>query len=398
MTALAAAALDDRAPPRADPAPARVSRVETFERPWPALRAWREIEAFSAGSAYQTLGFVLPWYEHLAGIAGASPLVAVAYDAQERPALILPLAVMKRGPARLAMFAGGKHSNLNLPLMRPGFSLTPEGARDVLTAAARAAAEPVDCFVLLNQPVLWNGAPNPFTALGATPSPSFAYGATIGGDADAFLRRIDSASTRKKLRAKERKLAELGPLTYERALDVERARTILEAFVDQKTLRFRQKHRDPGFAHVAVRAFLDSMSSGRCGGQVALDFYALSVGDRVVATYGGMPRGRTWHGLVNSFNVDPQVARSSPAELLLRHIIRDLGARGIERFDLGIGESRYKNAICDEEIALADLVLPCTTRGALWAPIERQRLAAKRWVKRTPWALSFVEQMRAGPA
>ena len=202
-------------------------------------------------------------------------------------------------------------------------------------SAARSCATPIDCFVLLNQPTQWNGAANPFAALGATPSPSFAYGATIGPDAEAFLKRIDSAATRKKLRAKERKLAEIGPLTYERALDVERARTILEAFVDQKTLRFRQKNRDPGFAHVAVRAFLDAMSGGRCGGAVALDFYALSVGDRIVATYGGMPRGRAWHGLVNSFNVDPQVARSSPAELLLRHIVRDLGRRGIERFDLG---------------------------------------------------------------
>ena len=67
-------------------------------------------------------------------------------------------------------------------------------------------------------------------------------------------------------------------------------------------------------------------------------------------------------------------------------------------FDLGIGESRYKNAICDEAIELADLVLPCSGLGALWAPVERGRLAAKRWVKKTPWALAFVEQMRAGPA
>lgn len=397
MTAYVAAA-ENGAPSRVEDAPAGLARVETFERPWPALRAWREIESFSTGAAYQTLGFVLPWYEHLARMSAASPLVVVGYDARERPAVVLPLAVLRRGPARLAMFAGGKHSNLNLPLMRPGFSLSPDGARDLLRAAARASARPIDCFVLLNQPVEWSGAKNPFAALGAHPSPSFAYGATIGRDAEAFLKRVDSAATRKKLRAKERKLAELGPLAYERAADLERAHTILEAFVDQKTLRFSQKKRDPGFAHVAVRAFLDAMSSGRCGGPIALEFYALSVGDRIVATYGGLPRGRAWHGLINSFNVDPQIARSSPAELLLRHIIRDLGARGFERFDLGIGESRYKNAICDEEIALADLVLPCTALGAAWAPVERGRLAAKRWVKKTPWALSFVEQMRAGPA
>ena len=396
MSAQAAAAIAGSNPSRPEDAPAALARVETFERPWPALRAWREIEAFGTGSAYQTLGFVLPWYEHLAQNSGATPLVVVGYDAQERPAIVLPLAVKRRGPARLAMFAGGKHSNLNLPLMRPGFSLTPDAARGLLLSAARACS--VDCFVLLNQPRGWGGVANPLATPGSHPSPSFAYGATIGADAEAFLKRIDSASTRKKLRAKERKLAELGPLTYERATDVDRAHTILEAFVDQKTLRFSQKNRDPGFAHVAVRAFLDAMSSGRGSGAISLEFYALSVGDRVVATYGGLPRGRAWHGMINSFNIDPQIARSSPAELLLRHIVRDLGSRGFERFDLGIGESRYKNAICNEEIALADLVLPATALGAAWAPIERCRLSAKRWVKKTPWALAFVEQMRVGPA
>ena len=396
MSAQAAAAIAGSNPSRPEDAPAALARVETFERPWPALRAWREIEAFGTGSAYQTLGFVLPWYEHLAQNSGATPLVVVGYDAQERPAIVLPLAVKRRGPARLAMFAGGKHSNLNLPLMRPGFSLTPDAARGLLLSAARACS--VDCFVLLNQPRGWGGVANPLATPGSHPSPSFAYGATIGADAEAFLKRIDSASTRKKLRAKERKLAELGPLTYERATDVDRAHTILEAFVDQKTLRFSQKNRDPGFAHVAVRAFLDAMSSGRGSGAISLEFYALSVGDRVVATYGGLPRGRAWHGMINSFNIDPQIARSSPAELLLRHIVRDLGSRGFERFDLGIGESRYKNAICNEEIALADLVLPATALGAAWAPIERCRLSAKRWVKKTPWALALVEQMRAGPA
>ncbi|HPG02023.1 MAG: GNAT family N-acetyltransferase [Rhodoblastus sp.] len=398
MSAQAASATAGSNPSRLEDAPAALARVETFERPWPALRAWREIEAFATGSAYQTLGFVLPWYEHLAQNSGATPLVIVGYDARERPAIVLPLAVKRRGPARLAMFAGGKHSNLNLPLMRPGFSLAPDGARGLLLSAARASAEAIDCFLLLNQPCEWAGAENPFATIGGHPSPSFAFGATIGADAEAFLKRIDSASTRKKLRAKERKLAELGPLTYERATDTDRAHTILQAFVDQKTLRFSQKNRDPGFAQVAVRAFLDAMSSGRGSGAIALEFHALSVGDRIVATYGGLPRGRTWHGMINSFNVDPQIARSSPAELLLRHIIRDLGSRGFERFDLGIGESRYKNAICDEEIALADLVLPATALGAAWAPVERSRLAAKRWVKKTPWALAFVEQMRAGPA
>lgn len=398
MSALVAAnAAEQPRPASAEARAGAVVRVEAHDAPWPALRAWREIEAFATGTAYQTIGFVLPWYETIGRASGAQPLIVVGYDAQDRPAVLLPLARIRRGPAHIAMFAGGKHSNLNLPLLRPGVSLGAEDARALLLAAARAAPQRVDLFVLLNQPAAWGDAPNPFALPSATPSPSAAYGATIGASAAAFLERVDSRATRKKLRAKATKLASLGPLRFERAADPDRARTILEAFVDQKMLRFRRKHKDPGFARIEVRAFLDALATRDCGGPLALDLYALSVGDRIVATYGGLPRGRAWHGLVNSFNPDPEIARSSPAELLLRHIIADVSARGMERFDLGVGESRYKSAICDEAIDLVDLVLPCSPLGRAWAPAERARLAAKRWVKRTPWALAFVEQMRIGP-
>ncbi|MDE2362125.1 MAG: GNAT family N-acetyltransferase [Hyphomicrobiales bacterium] len=373
-----------------------LARVETHTSVWPALRAWREIEAFSTGSAYQTRGFVLPWFEFVAPGVGASPLIVIGYDGQNRPSVLLPLSLETRGPLRMACFAGGKHSNLNLPLLRPGFAFSAADARKLLDEAARSEARP-DIFVLLNQPETWAGAVNPFAALGCTPSPSAAYGATIGADAETFLKRVDSKDTRKKLRSKAAKLAALGPVVFERAADPDRTRTILSAFVAQKTLRFARKHKDPGFAGVAMRGFLDSLATGHGGGAPALDLYALSVGDRIVATYGGLPRGRCWHGLVNSFNPAPELARSSPAELLLRHVIRDLAARGIERFDLGIGESRYKSAITEDRIDLVDVVTPATRLGRIEAPYERLRLAGKRWVKRTPWALSLVEQMRSGP-
>ena len=162
-------------------------------------------------------------------------------------------------------------------------------------------------------------------------------------------------------------------------------------------MRFALKHKDPGFAGVAVRGFLDGLASGHGGGEPALDLYALSVGDRIVATYGGLPWARRWHGLVNSFDPTPEFARSSPAELLLRFIIRDLATRGVESFDLGVGESRYKSAITTERIELCDCVIPVSALGRIGAVAERSRLAAKRWIKHRPWALSLVEQMRIGP-
>ena len=373
-----------------------LSRVECHVTAWPALRAWREIESFGSASAYQTRGFVLPWLDFVSPTVPARPLLVVGYDQQDRPAVLLPLVTRRRGPLTLAMFAGGKHSNLTLPLLRPGFDLSIADAQRLLATAAASESRP-DLFVLLNQPKDWAGAPNPLAALNARPSPSAAYGAFIGADAESFLKRVDSKDTRKKLRSKANKLAALGEIRFERAETEERARTILSAFVEQKTLRFARKHKDCGFGGVAIRGFLDALAAGHGGGAPTLELYALSVGDRIVATYGGLPRARTWHGMINSFSPAPDIARSSPAELLLRHVIRDIGARGFDRFDLGIGESRYKSAITEETIDLVDAVIPATTIGRFGMHVETTRLAAKRWIKRTPWALSFVEQMRTGP-
>jgi CelD/BcsL family acetyltransferase involved in cellulose biosynthesis len=74
--------------------------------------------------------------------------------------------------------------------------------------------------------------------------------------------------------------------------------------------------------------------------------------------------------------------------------MRDLVARGFAYFDLGVGEARYKEAVCDETIALYDLVIPVTARGALAAPLLRIFLDGKRHVKQTPWLSRVSERAR----
>lgn len=370
------------------------ARVAVFTHVEDARGDWAALEADGAGSAYQTRAFVLPWLRFMSD--GARPLITIGYDAADRPAVLLPLVAVRRGPVTLGVFAGGRECNLSAPLRRPGFCESPATARALLRAAARAA--PVDVFVLRNQPAVWNGAPNGFARLAPHAAPSDAYGATFGADADAFLQRTQSKNARKKLKAKAAKLAEQGAVTVERAQDPNRARTLLASFVDQKTHRFAARGKDAGVAGVAARAFLDALATDRAGGAPALDLYALCVDDRIVATYGGLAFKTHWHGLFNSIAIADAIVRCSPGDLLLRAILPDLAARGLRSFDLGIGEARYKTAICDERMALWDTFQPASVAGRLWAPLEIARRGLKRRIKHTPWALAFVERMRAGQA
>ena len=88
--------------------------------------------------------------------------------------------------------------------------------------------------------------------------------------------------------------------------------------------------------------------------------------------------------MFNAFDADPEVAPSSPGDLLLGRIVAQACREGATRFDLGIGAARYKAALCDEEIALFDTFVPITPQGHIAAAAIAARQVAKRIVKGDP--------------
>jgi CelD/BcsL family acetyltransferase involved in cellulose biosynthesis len=80
---------------------------------------------------------------------------------------------------------------------------------------------------------------------------------------------------------------------------------------------------------------------------------------------------------------------------LLQALLRNLVSRGFTHFDLGVGEARYKNAVCDETIELCDVVVPVTLKGALAAPLLATFVAAKRKIKQNPSLMRFAVRAKA---
>ncbi|MDE2579910.1 MAG: GNAT family N-acetyltransferase [Hyphomicrobiales bacterium] len=356
-----------------------------------AAAHWSALERF-APTVYQTRAYLGAWFRHLA--RDASPFIVVGLDDAGEPAFMLPLALLPRGPLRTAVYAGDRHSNANLPIFRDGFTLSPRQAREALKAAARAGANP-DVFALLNQPREWSGRANPFAALSHRASHHNAYGANIAGDAEAYLQRVDSKATRKKLKSKARHLEDVGPVRAFRVVARAEAAQALDTLIDQKTERFtEQKGVDPHLSRPATRAFFRELVTPVDDTPALLEPYVLLAGDKVCSVYAGLPHGDHWHGLVNSISTDPDIARSSPGELLLRFVIRDLAARGFKSYDLGIGEARYKNAICDQTIEMNDVVLATSMAGKIWAAGEIAMLDMKAAIKQRPALYRLANRLR----
>ncbi|HWG03568.1 MAG TPA: GNAT family N-acetyltransferase, partial [Beijerinckiaceae bacterium] len=129
--------------------------------------------------------------------------------------------------------------------------------------------------------------------------------------------------------------------------------------------------------------------------EAAIEFHALTVGDRIVATFaGGEHRGR-FHGMVNSFDRDPDIARSSPGDLLVSRIIEEKCRIGLKRFDLGIGEGRYKDTWCDRRESLFETIVPISIRGRMFALAESLRVKTKRAIKQNDWTWAMARKLRA---
>lgn len=369
----------------------RVEVLESFEA---ARTLWRRLEGEGVATPYQGFDWAEAYVRHVEAPAGGKPVLIVIHDRTGDPALLLPLVVSRKGPLRVARFIGGKHANFNMPLIGPfAMSLDAEALRTALRTAGRAAG--VDLFQFSAQPHAWEGALNPMALLGGQASPSAGYKFALEADGEALLNRKLSKDTRKKLRQKEARLAQIGPVAYVRPKNAEEARSMLEAFLRFKSQRFQSQGIDDPFAPAEVQAFLgEAISSNLRAGAPAIELHALKAGERIVAVYGALRDRRRFCGLFTAFDGDPDIARSTPGDILLMAMIRQACRDGLTTFDLGVGEARYKMQVCDQREELFDSLVPIGLKGRIAALALSQAIAAKRWAKASPMATRGIASLR----
>jgi CelD/BcsL family acetyltransferase involved in cellulose biosynthesis len=397
MNTFAPSAIWSSAEPKAQGAAGRRFHVEILTCMAAAAPIWLELERSSAlSSPFQRHTWASSWFETVGRAEKATPYIVVGRDHEGRASFLWPLCRAKKGPLAVARFFGGKHSNANFPLWRPDIasSLTAGDIRGIVTDIARADRS-VDMLVLLNQPKSWGLIANPLALLPHEESPSKVCHGSLSADFDALFGDRVSSSTRKKMRQKERALAKHGAVSYWRARSPEEKSRVLEAFFAQKAERLRRLGIADVFAEPGVRAFIETAATrpDPNTGEPPIELYAASVGDQIAATFAGVVSDRRFCGMFNSMILN-ELSNDSPGELLLANVVRMACERGLDTFDLGIGEAGYKRTFCDKIDTLFDSVVPLTARGKLAAPLWRGQLNVKRRIKHSPYARQVVEAVR----
>ncbi|MGA7972305.1 MAG: GNAT family N-acetyltransferase [Pseudolabrys sp.] len=385
-----------------NPAPVdgRIAEVAIFSDMEAAEAHWRALEqACTLATPYQQFDFLKLWQRHVGPPAGVTPFIVVGFNPFGTPLFLLPLGLRRISGLKVAEFLGGKHANFNMALWR-GDVAAQLAANDVKAVLKRLSRE-ADLLSLVNQPLTWAGATNPFALLPHQRAANSAFSGGLIPDFEALLRARTNAAARKKMRKKERALAGFGAVRFARAESTHDIRSALDAFFKQKSARMRAQGISDAFADPNVRRFVeDAATARRPGGEPLIQLYTLSVDDMIVATMGGIVGRGRFCAMFNSI-AGGRYAAESPGEQLIVRLVRQCCERGLDTFDLGIGSARYKNLFCGDAEPLFDSFLSLSPIGLMPAVGCRLVATVKRAVKQRAslWvAVKMTRRLRAGLA
>src|SRR5262245_15768897 len=278
---------------------ATVASVEVFDSFRVVEHEWRALESGQTATPYQRFDFVNAWQDNVGVSLGAKPAPAIAYDAERRVVMVLPLVIGSFGPFSIGGFPGGKHSNFNMALWRREFadSATHEDVQHIFSLLA-GKAPTLNVLALNQQPLDWNGATNPFARLPRQPSVNECPLLTI--DPKAPSARF-GGTFRRKLNGKERKLRALPGYRYTIARTEADARRLLDAFFAIKPLRMAEQKIRNVFAEPGAKAFIEhACLDGIATGRQAIELHGLECNAEVIAIFAGVGDGYRYSTMFNT--------------------------------------------------------------------------------------------------
>lgn len=172
-------------------------------------------------------------------------------------------------------------------------------------------------------------------AWGSTPSPYLDLSHGYEGYRAAVKANGSSLSDAER---KGRKLGrEVGPLRF---VWHDESPDVLERLMEWKSAQHRRTKVLEIFRHEWLRNLLANLQAEQSP-EFSAPVSALYAGDRLVAAHLGLMTRRMLHWWFPTYDVEFE--KYSPGLTLLLHVAEQAAARGLQRIELGPGESRYKD-------------------------------------------------------
>lgn len=355
---------------------------------------WRNLEnPQQFATPYQRFDFLKHWQRQLGEHANFLPFIVIAYDAEHRPLLLLPLVLRHRLGVRIACFMGGKHTTFNMGLWERDFATRAVRADlDILLSGIGARAE-VDVLALTQQPLRWRDLPNPMALLPKQPSANDCPLLKIAPNVEPAM--LISNSFRRRLRSKERKLQTLSGYRFYTATTEVDIKRLLDWFFSVKPLRMAKQRQPNVFADLRVEDFI----RGACLTQLAdgsrvIDIHALECDEEVIAIFAGVADGHRFSMMFNTYTMSDH-SHCSPGLILMRNIVDYYAGHGYSALDLGIGSDDYKKLFCKSDEPIFDSFIPLSLRGKAAASTMSGLNRAKHLVKHNQSLFRLAQRLRS---
>ena len=356
---------------------------------------WKQLEQDGVGSLYQRFDWIKPWTNNVAGPARIKPRLAVGL-LYSKPIFILPLGLRKRGPFTVATWLGDSHSNFHMGLFAKSFiqNARRQDVRDIMDCVIDLMG-PVDVLEMCCQPVVWQGFTNPFTFLDWQESHNHAYALDLSEGFESAIGRKNGSRKRKKHRWQQNKLRDVGGAHLRKASTEAEVDTMLDTAFAQLTSRFDRAGIWNRFDDDGIEQFIRQTAKASLGdAEPQLMLYGLEIDGEFRATLaGGVNKGQ-FSGCFISL-ADDDYSHVSPGELIIHLVVRDCCERGLQTFDLGRGEERYKSSWCDTTITMFETNKAVSRWGIGFAAYERAKLTVKRIVRNNQMTWNFAKKVRA---
>ena len=390
---MAAAIEGDTADLKARSKPDRIASIDIVHDLASAETVWRSLEDPQGScTPFQRFDFVAAWQRQVGEREGLIPFIVIAYDAERRPLLLLPLAVRHAYGARCAGFMGGKHSTFNMALWDRDFAATATQADLEGLISAIAQRSEADVLVLHQQPLRWRDLPNPLALLPHQPSANDCP--VLKMEPGAAPATLVSNSFRRRLKGKERKLQQPG-YRYHVAATAADVTRLLDWFFRVKPLRMAEQKLPNVFADPGIEDFVRlACTTPLDNGKHVIDIHALECDEEVIAIFAGVADGHRFSMMFNTYTMSAS-SKFSPGLILMRDIIDHYAAQDYRAFDLGIGSDDYKRLFCKDDEPIFDSFIALSQRGKLAAGVMSGLNRTKRMVKHNPALFEMAQKLRS---
>lgn len=368
--------------------------VVTFSSAEEVEFEWRHLEKFSSVPSAD-YAWAKAWYEAHAEDPNLHPVIVVGRAVDGNLLFLLPLICKKYGPFKILAWPGEGHLAYQCGLF------TPECRRMVTPSNAKAfwnrvfAAIPdADAITASGLPSFEISNKNPLLQLPWRDYSCASYRMALDDDWDKLYLAKTNSKTRSNDRRCERRLADAGELHLRIANTSQERQHLFSVLVDQKSTWFDKQGVPNFFDNEPLRTFYEKLiQNGDWNSNSSVFLSALELDGRLISVNLGIIQDKTFYGMILSMELG-EIEKFAPGRILLRQSIEYLCHSGIEIFDFGAGEDRFKDQWYDEEVSCLYVLVPFNVRGWIYVTGLKFFLNVKKRIKQSPYLWSLFARCR----